>query len=571
MSRPKRLPGDARVADLAHANLMKEQRGRGPSPKTMSEAELQAHMRASLNVPNPPDKSHTLATELEGLIQLRITDVMPYDRNPRQHENERYSDIKESIRVASVLAPIVVTRRPGNSRHMVAAGGNTRLKAQQELWSETGDARFEYLLGIYRPWNSELSTMVAHMAENELRGGLSFWDRANGIWALKREIEAEAGETLSLRKLHDELAKRGLKVSIGLLSAFGFAVEHLADLSAATVRLTKNAAQELQPAFNQLELYLKLHRQEAEWPLLRAMVLKTQAHVLAEEAFTDDLIEGVRRINPLDPELLVAVLQHAVAAHLGQTAAEVRTMCDAIKRHPKASLEELRRHLDAPADALPPAAPAASTTRILPPSSAPVSTNTTAAASPPCDSHGVGTAHEAIRTGTGAVEPSTVTPAATVPSSSPHTAEAGPTPDDEPAEAAIITFVRACGVADLFRQCRALPHGYFMEVPPDGMFIDGFGDGEVEPLRHGGWWIAAMYSGQIDGALSHLMPKDSLWRQLQRMENGHDDTALQWHIETTLGNPPGLLELGQWLLRCPDHVIDAHERLVRELRRSVVQ
>lgn len=529
MSRPKRLPGDARVADLAHAKLMKEQRGRGPSPRTMSEAELQAHMCASLNVPNPVDNTDSLSREMEGLIQLRIIDVMPYNRNPRQHENERYSDIKESIRVASVLAPIVVTRRPGSNRYMVAAGGNTRLKVQQEQWEETGDPRFEHLLGIYRPWISELATMVAHMAENELRGGLSFWDRANGIWALKGEIETEVGEPLSLRKLHGELAKRGLKVSIGLLSAFGFAVEQLADLgAAASVRLTMNAVQILQPAFNQLELYLRLNQQEAEWPLLRTEVLKTQAHVLAEEAFIEDPVEGIRRTNPLDPDHLVAALERAVGAHLGQTAAEVHAMCEVIKLHPKAFLDELRRHLDTPAEPPSPAAPATRPS-LAPP--APISGNAAATTSPPRSRDGAGMAHEANGMRSGAVElpgavANTVSPISAVPVT-PVSPESALASDDEPAEAAIITFVRACGAADLLRLCAALPHGYFMEVPSDGMFIDGFGDEEVEPLRHGGWWIAAMYSGQIDGTLSHLMPDDSLWRQLQRMENGHDDTALQ--------------------------------------------
>lgn len=141
----KRLPGDARVADLAHAKFMKDQRNKGTagrSIRTLSPDELQARTSRSVNIANPADNTDSLSQEMEGLIQLKISDVDPYDKNPRQHENERYDDIKESIRVTNVLSPLVVTRRPGATRYMVGAGGNTRLKAQQELWAETGEARF---------------------------------------------------------------------------------------------------------------------------------------------------------------------------------------------------------------------------------------------------------------------------------------------------------------------------------------------------------------------------------------------------------------------------------------------
>nr|MBL8454892.1 hypothetical protein [Zoogloeaceae bacterium] len=38
-------------------------------------------------------------------------------------------------------------------------------------------------------------------------------------------------------------------------------------------------------------------------------------------------------------------------------------------------------------------------------------------------------------------------------------------------------------------------------------------------------------------------------------------------IETALGNPPGLVELGAWFMHCPEHVLTSHEQLLRSLRR----
>ncbi len=561
----KRLPGDARVADLAHAKFMKDQRNKGTagrSIRTLSPDELQARTSRSVNIANPADNTDSLSQEMEGLIQLKISDVDPYDKNPRQHENERYDDIKESIRVTNVLSPLVVTRRPGAPRFMVGAGGNTRLKAQQELWAETGEARFEYLLGIYRPWASEVTTLVSHLAENELRGGLTFWDRANGVWALKREIEAESGsKDLSLRQLHREMLARGLKVSIALLSYYGFAIEQLGELDQATLRLTKNNVRDLQPSVNQLQRYCMLNGlSDEDWTALRTDALKPLANILAQDAYEDDETEGTKRIRPLDPARIITALERAVAARLNEPVADVQALRQLAETYPKASLDELRlRHRNNTSSAVPPP--------IEHPTPSPQTEN----------------AAPQARTGqgSGAVEPSPVSVGAAPQAPSFERMEspdeefdaADPTDDrSDPGSTtdpqvsvsdAIVAFTRACGVADLLRLCEALPSGYYMEIPAAGTFLDG---DEAQPYRYAGWWIAAMHSGQIDGEHSDRMPEDSLWRQVQRMEAGHDEHALQWHIETTLGNPPGLVELGQWFLHCPDHVLASHETLLRSLR-----
>ncbi|MBL8445342.1 MAG: hypothetical protein JNK52_14950 [Zoogloeaceae bacterium] len=560
----KRLPGDARVADLAHAKLIKDQRNKGmvgPSIRTLSPDELQARVSRSVNIANPADNTDSLSQEMEGLIQLRISDVDPYDKNPRQHENERYDDIKESIRVSNVLSPLVVTRRPGAPRFMVGAGGNTRLKAQQELWAETGEARFEYLLGIYRPWASEVTTLVSHLAENELRGGLTFWDRANGVWALKREIEAELGRHLSLRQLRDEMLARGLRVAIGVLSFYGFAVEQLAELGPATARLTHPSIRDLQPSTTHLQRYCMLNGlSDADWATLRAEALKPLANILTQDVYEDDETEGTKRIRPLDPARIITALERAVAAHLNQSLADVQALRHLAETYPKASLDELRlRNRNKTLGAVPPS--------IVRPAPSP----RTEGAAPPA------------RTGqgSGAVESSPVRsvvtlqaqPSPRIDVSDDGTAGADPADDDPDLDTdanphgsatdAIVAFTRACGVADLLRLCEALPSGYYMEIPAAGAFLDG---DEAQPYRYAGWWIAAMHSGQIDGEHSDHMPEDSLWRQVQRMEAGHDETALQWHIETTLGNPPGLVELGQWFLHCPDHILASHESLLRRLR-----
>ncbi|MDY0073527.1 MAG: ParB N-terminal domain-containing protein, partial [Thauera sp.] len=540
-------------------------------------------VRDSLSVANPPDNSHQLSTEMEGLIQLKISEVVPYDRNPRRFENERYNDIKESIRLANVLAPIVVTRRPGEQQYMVAAGGNTRLKAQQELWTETGDSRFEYLLGIYRPWSSELATMVAHVAENELRGGLNFWDRANAVWALKAELEVQPGAKapLSLRQLREELTSRGLPASVGLLSYYGFAVEELGKLETPLLcALTRGVVEAVQPEFNRLKKYLQLYGEDETWPKIRDQALKAYAALSVNApGFEEDEVEGRRRYRALDPSHIISCIEQEILSFLDQTPAEMERISFALKQNPNLScLQDVLMHLQA-----------ASAEAVSPPETESVTSD--------------GASDSVAQAARGKTEAD----ARKVPAQAPTTR---PNPDQDhqrqPAESsvgvdgddgsllnqadavavavadsgakghllgdesdqepAIIRFVRASGVADLFRDCPALPAGYFMEAPPADQTLEDFADPDVSTWRHGGWWIAAMLSGQIDGKYVELLPPDSLWRQLHELQQGEDELALQWHIETVLGSPPGLVELGRWLLECPLHVLNAYDDLMREQR-----
>lgn len=144
-------------------------------------------------------------------MTLPVMDILHYDKNPRKAINDQYDVIKESIRSTKQLtSPLVVTRRPGQDKFMVGKGGNTRLTALQELFSETGDAAFQYVVVTYTPWLSESSTLSAHLVENELRGEMIFWDKAKAYADLKQMIESETGNPLSARAFEQTLKERGL-------------------------------------------------------------------------------------------------------------------------------------------------------------------------------------------------------------------------------------------------------------------------------------------------------------------------------------------------------------------------
>jgi hypothetical protein len=98
---------------------------------------------ASLNVSNPAatgmDLSYQPAAMSNMFMNLPVSEIDFFDKNPRrQHDDELYQQIKDSIRATGVQQPVHVTRRP--RRQPITfwpRGGNTRLKIVKDLLQET--------------------------------------------------------------------------------------------------------------------------------------------------------------------------------------------------------------------------------------------------------------------------------------------------------------------------------------------------------------------------------------------------------------------------------------------------
>ena len=111
---------------------------------------------------------------------VTLDQLRPYDHDPRMKRNPAYEEIKASIRERGLDAAPAITRRPGEDHYIIRNGGNTRLAILRELWSETKDERFFRISCLFRPWpeRGEIVALTGHLAENELRGGLTFIERA---------------------------------------------------------------------------------------------------------------------------------------------------------------------------------------------------------------------------------------------------------------------------------------------------------------------------------------------------------------------------------------------------------
>ena len=119
-------------------------------------------------------------------LVIEIARIQLYERNPRHGRNPEYDRIKDSIRSNGLDQPLVITQRPGAADYIVHAGGNTRLLILKELFEETGEERFSRIQCVFKPWCRESDVLLAHLRENDLRGSLTFIDKARAVLDAKQ-------------------------------------------------------------------------------------------------------------------------------------------------------------------------------------------------------------------------------------------------------------------------------------------------------------------------------------------------------------------------------------------------
>lgn len=160
---------------------------------------------------------------------VTLDQLRPYDHDPRMKRNPAYEEIKASVRERGLDAAPAITRRPGENHYIIRNGGNTRLAILRELWSETRDERFFRISCLFRPWpeRGEIIALTGHLAENELRGGLTFIERALGVEKARELYEQESGTTLSQSELARRLAADGFPVQQSHISRMADAVRYL--------------------------------------------------------------------------------------------------------------------------------------------------------------------------------------------------------------------------------------------------------------------------------------------------------------------------------------------------------
>ncbi|WP_447868561.1 ParB family protein [Rahnella aceris] len=159
---------------------------------------------------------------------LTLDQLRPNPDNPRKSRNPRFDDIKTSIRSRGLDSIPKVTRDPeGDDVYIFSDGGNTRYKILCDLWQETGDDRFYRIQTIVKPWPGRLKCVIGHLAENEVRGDLTYIDKAFGIHKARTIWEEQLGRSVTLRELSDLLNQEGYPIHNSSISRMEDTLKYL--------------------------------------------------------------------------------------------------------------------------------------------------------------------------------------------------------------------------------------------------------------------------------------------------------------------------------------------------------
>ena len=178
---------------------------------------------ANLSISQPAEAFTSPAPQM-----IDISRIQPYEHNPRHGRNPEYDRIRDSIRNTGLDQPLVVTQRPDATDFIVHAGGNTRLIILKELFAETGDQRFAAVPCLIKPWCCESDVLLAHLRENDLRGGLTFIDKARAVCEAQKLLAEEIGlDVISQRRLETELRRAGYRITQARISQMVYTVHRL--------------------------------------------------------------------------------------------------------------------------------------------------------------------------------------------------------------------------------------------------------------------------------------------------------------------------------------------------------
>lgn len=501
------------------------------SQRKFTPEEIRQRMIANrMTVANPPSAPDVAS---RSTIRLKITDVEPYNHNPRTKQNEKFYEIKESIRQNGIEQKVLVTKRPGATHYIAAKGGNTRVLAARAVWEETQEDCHLWYDFDYVEYTNEIDLMAGHLRENDQRSDLCFWDRAAGYLLLKEQLEQQEQRELSLSEFSRHLENTGFRVSRPLLSVFRFAVDNLSGLGQGTTKLSGTDVQErIQPALASLNrLATKLQMPET-WVstviLSQCLELARLRHEQVGEVDVPGLVESFyqKAASLWDvPRPGIDTMLHLLDTVPDMTPETLRSAAVGISaRHGKGNDQ---------GDGGQP--------RLLPEDKQPDAGGEPPGQSPAGPTPSTPTSSSRIQ---GAAErPPGIMPGTSLSSAdhSPALAATTPSlsiPSDNPQAYfwdVLTRFADACGLGACLRETDHLPLGFLVEPPelPEGdPPLDAQAAEGIAPQRYYGWWWLVHLSQQNTPPGLCVVPEDSYFAQCSRSE----DT---WQVacDALLGEP----------------------------------
>lgn len=173
------------------------------------------------------------AGRLVEALPLALVDATHLVRDRVGFDEEEFRALVESLRLHGQRAPIEVidlgAGRPAGRYGLIS--GWRRLSALRQLQEETREARFSTVLALLRQPQTAGEAYVAMVEENELRVGLSYYERAR-IAARAVEAGAFADRGSALRTLY-ATASRAKRSKIGSFLAIHDALSEVLHFPAA--------------------------------------------------------------------------------------------------------------------------------------------------------------------------------------------------------------------------------------------------------------------------------------------------------------------------------------------------
>jgi ParB family protein of integrating conjugative element (PFGI_1 class) len=486
------------------ARLQKRAQGMLPGDDTKP-ADISPEIRRSVAVGVPLAQPNTLKQDdiFRNLASFPIDRIDLYEKNPRTTPGENYEQLKESIRVLGIKHPFSVTRRPTARNYVVAAGGNSRLRAVKELFNETQDKKFASVEVIETPYTSELRMFADHIIENNARDPLHFWDNSRALAELKREIEVETGKPLGLRTALSAFAEQGVHVDFASLGFALFAVNRLSSLGQAAYRLSMMAVRRLQPELNKLvRLAERAGHAEDEIYQQTLNAAFNRYGTRYEEENQDNLNE----------DELLSMCNVAVAERLSITSNELHTMTtlaeqfreltwnelkERARTNPPSITQSVSRKLTTPQrGAAPPSASVAPAMPLLSPASSPFPRIVTE------EAQGLSVHIEADEFQAdiqGRFDHRTL-----------HRFER------QHLHVFLLSkvelFAKAHGVDHCVKESDAFKHGFYMEVPKPALSFDD--EALSRPAPRFAWWTLATIARQFSHEYIDSLTQDSLLRRI---------------------------------------------------------
>ncbi len=497
---PELLTASQRAAQL-RMNAELSSTLRETSPVSSKKSNYEDIAKRSLMGTPPPLNAMGAMTPMDvvdgSISNLAVTDIDRYEFDPRTEINPRYDEIKASIRANGILNHITVTKRPGQSRYTVYGGGNTRLRIAKELYEE-GLQQFARLTVIVKVWKGDAPTIAAHLAENEQRGEISFWEKAQGVLSFKEHFEKESGKSLSTTELNRELRQAsGLNFGMSMLQNFLFAVEYLTPIG--RWLQARDVNQTIKPQISQwLKLADKFGQQAVAETALQT-ILHKYAAVMSQQSVTAD--QSAQQV--LEVSRLLDEVNAAIAEALGVAPEKLLAMAQALEANPRLEVETLRLIEATPTVPVDPK-PLITQAPTQPPLGRMLASVPAPKSKP--DSSG------------GAFLPA-------LPSVSQNVVLSGEGEgfDPQPIFTVLGEFQNLIDMSDVLFKSNQPHHlfGFYLDFPAQGIgYVDGV---ELEPelaiYRRALWKILVSLTGQLDRRFTQLIPHEAdgftiTWRQL---------------------------------------------------------